>query len=247
MRELIAEPAKPERDAESVSGPVSETAAATGAATTGVTGTTPAAGMSAERDGSGTAGEEYADRLSALSLQRWKTALDVQRPYRWNLRRLNLGRVLDVGCGIGRNLTHLGGNGVGVDHNAASIAQCTKLGLKAYTSAEFQQTAYAKPAMFDSMLLAHVLEHVDESVADEIIAEYLPFVRPGGSVVFITPQERGFPTDPTHIRFVDFAAMKNHAERAGLSVQRAYSFPFPRPAGKVFTYNEFVQVARVPE
>lgn len=244
MRELIAEPTKPGHDAESGSGSVPEATSEAGAS--GTTGA-PASGMSAERDGSGTAGEEYADRLSALSLQRWKTALDVQRPYRWNLRRLNLGRVLDVGCGIGRNLTHLGGNGVGVDHNAASIAECRKLGLTAYTSADFHQTAYAKPGMFDSMLLAHVLEHVDESVADEIIAEYLPFVRPGGSVVFITPQERGFPTDPTHIRFVDFAAMKGHAERAGLSVQRAYSFPFPRPAGKVFTYNEFVQVARVPE
>ena len=32
----------------------------------------------------------------------------------------------------------------------------------------------------------------------------------------------------------------------GLTVEKQYSFPFPRFAGKVFTYNEFVTVARKP-
>jgi hypothetical protein len=40
--------------------------------------------------------------------------------------------------------------------------------------------------------------------------------------------------------------MRAHAERHGLTVERAYSFPFPRMAGKVFTYNEFVMVGRLP-
>jgi hypothetical protein len=34
------------------------------------------------------------------------------------------------------------------------------------------------------------------------------------------------------------------ARALGLSVRRQYSFPFPRFAGRAFTYNEFVTVAR---
>ena len=52
----------------------------------------------------------------------WKKALNVQAPYRWNLRRQRLGRTLDVGCGIGRNLETLDPGSVGVDHNEHSVA-----------------------------------------------------------------------------------------------------------------------------
>lgn len=197
-------------------------------------------------DGSGTAGRDYAERLVRLQTVAWKQLLDVQRPYRWNLQRLNLGRVLDVGCGIGRNLTHLGGNGVGVDHNVDSIRIARERGLSAYTPAEFHASDRAVPAGFDSMVLAHVMEHVDREVADAIVVEYLPYLRPGGKVVFITPQEVGYRSDDTHVRFVDLAELGRHAARAGLDVVTAFSFPLPRPAGKVFKYNEFVLVARAP-
>ena len=63
---------------------------------------------------------EYAQRLQQLQQARWKLALDVQRPYRWNLERLCSGRVLEVGCGIGRNLRNarrLMITPVGVDTN----------------------------------------------------------------------------------------------------------------------------------
>ncbi|MFL6167554.1 MAG: class I SAM-dependent methyltransferase [Ornithinibacter sp.] len=196
--------------------------------------------------GEATAGSEYAQRLTRLETARWKQLLDVQRPYRWNLRRLNLGRTLDVGCGIGRNLKNLGPGAVGVDHNAHSIAYCRELGLTAFTTREFFEGAQGQPESFDAMLCAHLLEHVSQQVADDIVAQYLPFVRPGGQVVFITPQEVGFRSDETHIRWVDREVTRAHVEHHGLMVVRAYSFPFPRPVGKVFKYNEFVTVARKP-
>ncbi|TNM42767.1 class I SAM-dependent methyltransferase [Nocardioides albidus] len=205
--------------------------------------------MSEELDrdrGSATAGADYAERLRRKENAAWKRALDVQRPYRWNLRRLDLGRTLDVGCGIGRNLRNLGGDSVGVDHNADSIAVAREAGLTAYTTTEFWETGLGAPGSYDSLLLAHVLEHVSSEVADSIVREYLPCLRPGGKVVFITPQEVGFRSDHTHIRWVDKAGLLEHAEALGLSVQRSYSFPFPRPLGKVFKYNEFVQLATWP-
>lgn len=193
-----------------------------------------------------TAGSDYAERLYRLSNARWKRVLDVQRPYRWNLKRLDLGRCLDVGCGIGRNLKSLGAGSVGVDHNETAVAICRRQRLTAHTRDEFFGAGTFQPESFDSMLVAHLLEHLDGETSDRLIRDYLPFIKPGGKVVFITPQEVGFRSDPTHVRWVDHDVAGQHARRAGLHLDRTYSFPFPRPVGKLFIYNEFVTVAHKP-
>ncbi len=75
---------------------------------------------------------------------------------------------------------------------------------------------------------------------------YLPFLKPGGRVLFITPQERGFRSDATHITFTDWAALERLAGDLGLVVEQEWSIPFPRWVGKVFTHNEFRLIARKP-
>ncbi len=191
-----------------------------------------------------TADEEYAERLRRLEGARWKRILNVQAPYRWNLRRLHLGRVLDVGCGIGRNLAHLDPGSVGVDHNAAAVAVARERGLTAYRVEEFLASQYARPYTFDSMLLAHVVEHMSASEARDVVSMYLDYIRPDGRIVFITPQEKGFASDPTHVRFVGFAELAELAASLGLRIIDRYSFPLPRWAGTIFTYNEFNVIAR---
>ena len=77
---------------------------------------------------------EYAQRLQQLQQARWKQILDVQRPYRWNLERLCSGRVLEVGCGIGRNLRilhRLLAAPIGVDTNPESALVASEEGLRA--------------------------------------------------------------------------------------------------------------------
>jgi SAM-dependent methyltransferase len=193
-----------------------------------------------------TEGVDYTDRLRRVTGARWKRLLNTQAPYRWNVRRLGLGRTLDIGCGLGRNLAHLGGNGVGVDHNPTSVQVARAQGLTAFTIDEFLASAYARPDTFDSALAAHLVEHLTEDQAREVVGRYLPYVKSGGRVVFITPQERGYASDATHVRFMDFAGVGALAADLGLRVQRQYSFPFPRALGKLFTYNEFVVVAVKP-
>ncbi len=191
-----------------------------------------------------TAHQDYTNRLVRLRSRRWKRAAFVQAPYRWNVRRLHLGRTLDIGCGIGRNLQHLGADGVGVDHNANSVAVARSLGLTAYTPEEFLASGDCGQASYDAMLLAHVVEHMDRDGAAGILAEYLRFLKPGGRVVLITPQEAGYRSDDTHVRYVDFDGLADLAGTIGFAVIRQYSFPFPRMAGRIFRHNEFVAVTR---
>ncbi len=186
----------------------------------------------------------YAERLQRLSQRGgWlRRVIDPQRPYRWNLRRIHPGFVLDIGCGIGRNLNHLDGNGVGIDHNVACVAACNAAGLRAFEPDAFLASEFAVPQRFDSLLLAHVIEHMTAAEAETVLSTYLPFVRADGRVIVITPQERGQASDATHVRFFDEDAVRVLAEHLSLRVMSIRSFPFPRFAGRAFTYNETVSV-----
>ena len=193
-----------------------------------------------------TTGAQYTEHLSgSVGARRgWRRWVDPKRPYRWNIRRLGLGRVLDIGCGVGRNLGHLDGNGVGVDHNPTSIAAARARGLVAYTSDEFAGSADAVPRSFDSLLVAHVLEHLSIDEATALVREYLPYVRADGKVVIICPQARGQRSDPTHTTFMPPAVITSVLADAGVTVTRTASFPLPRAAGRWFTHNETVVVGR---
>ena len=189
---------------------------------------------------------DYAERLRSKQTLWWKRLLHVQAPYHWNLRRQGLGRTLDVGCGIGRNLGVLQPGSVGVDHTAEAVGLARSMGYQAYTGQEFLDGDLAVPAAFDGLLLAHVIEHMDHEQALSLLRDYLPFVRPGGRVFLVCPQERGYASDPTHVWFAHDTDLAELAGTLGLEVERSSSFPFPRWAGKLFIYNEFCVTARVP-
>jgi 2-polyprenyl-3-methyl-5-hydroxy-6-metoxy-1,4-benzoquinol methylase len=190
-----------------------------------------------------TSGDDYAERLVTLSSARWKQLLDVQRPYRWNIARLNLGRALEVGCGVGRVLAALGDTSVGIDHNARSIDITRERGLTAWTTDEWATCPDAVESSFDSLVLAHVLEHVDAPTGTQLINDYLPYLRPSAQLLLICPQERGYTSDATHVRFLDRADLEATVRTAGFTPTRSWSFPLPRSAGRAFTYNETVVLA----
>src|SRR5687768_11064125 len=98
---------------------------------------------------------QYTERLIKLQGTWWKR-LGPQALYGWNLRRLKPGFMLDIGCGIGRNLLHVKGYGVGIDHNAYSVEHARTMGLTAYTTEDFKVSPDDQPARFDSLLMSHV-------------------------------------------------------------------------------------------
>lgn len=189
----------------------------------------------------------YSKKLVVESFIWWKKIFNVQAPYRWNLRRLKPGFTLDIGCGIGRNLAHLDGNGIGIDRNPYSIEIAKSRGFKACTVSEFDRSLWNKPGTFDSILVSHVLEHLDEKSGGKLLKNYLPLLKERGKVIIITPQEAGFHSDATHKEFMDFTKIHRLLQNVGLKILRSYSFPFPRFLGYIFKDNEFVVVGTLQQ
>ena len=190
-----------------------------------------------------TTSASYTTRLRTRSGVWWKRVLPVQAPYRWNLRRQGLGRTIDLGCGIGRNLVALEPGSIGIDHNPDSVARCRELGLTALTPQEWQTSEHRRPGTFDGLLLAHVVEHLSPEAGRDLVAEYLPYLRPGGRVFFVCPQESGYASDASHVFFADGEHLVSLAVELGLRPESWSSFPLPRAAGPLFTYNEFCLLA----
>lgn len=190
------------------------------------------------------ADDAYAQRLTSLQQAKWKQVLDVQRPYRANLQKVCEGEVLEIGCGIGRNLRNLQGRITGVDPDTASIAVAKAAGLNAMTIDEFEEMQRTTPRTYGTLLFSHVLEHVTDEENDALFAQYLPYLAPRGRIVIECPQEVGYRSDATHIAWMDFPAIARRLERNGITVEREYSYPFPRVVGKVFIYNQFVTLGR---
>lgn len=190
--------------------------------------------------------EAYAARLVRKQGAWWKRVLSVQTPYRWNLRRQHLGRTLDVGCGIGRNLVALADGSVGVDHNQESVSIVRRRGMQAFTVEEWRNMPRDQVGLFDGVLVAHVVEHMSRDDARGLLDDYLPYLRPGGKLFLVCPQEKGFASDSTHVTFTTGDDLVELARGAGLEPRASYSFPFPRRAGQWFPYNEFCLLATKP-
>lgn len=194
---------------------------------------------------SGLRDDDYARRLWVSESAPWKRFFDVQGPYRRHLRALNLGFVLDLGCGVGRNLVNLGGRtaGVGVDRDPEAIRLASGRGLDVFLTSAFAVSAYAVPGRFDSLLVSHVIEHLTFDEGAELVRQHLEYVKPGGRVVFITPQPAGFRSDSTHVLYYDPPKLERLASALRLDRLTLTSYPFPPAVGRLFPYNEWILVA----
>lgn len=185
--------------------------------------------------------KHYTERLMRLQSQPWKQKLGFANPYGIHIRNIVAGPTLEVGCGIGRVLNFAPQIMVGVDRNAESVQVCRRRGLQAYCPEEFF-AHYRGRAPFRTLLLSHVVEHMTVDEAVGLVKMYKPFLTSDARLILITPQEKGFASDVTHVEFMDFAKLATICRETGFQVRNSYSFPFVRALGKAFIYNEFVTI-----
>ena len=156
-------------------------------------------------------------RLAADQPYRWLTVWvekrwpEAERVNRTNRRRghvtarLCRGRVIELGCGRGHLSGMIAARGhevVGVDHNQSKIA----LARHTYPGVEFHAADIAElcfpEGSFDTVVLAEVLEHVDEPAGARFLAVAWGLVRRGGRLIVSVPNEDCIP-HRNHVRVFD--------------------------------------------
>ena len=185
----------------------------------------------------------YSDRLTGIAQRRWKRIVAPLNPYKFHVRLISVSNVLDVGCGIGRNLDYLvNSDAIGIDHNIQSVEIARQRGFTAFTDTEFLELNHK----FNTILFSHVLEHMNPEEAIGIVSKYLGCLNPGGRLIIICPQIKGQKSDPSHVYFCDFQFLEQLVESQNLEIVMSYSFPLPNFFGRWFVYNESVVIAKKP-
>lgn len=110
-------------------------------------------------------------------------------------------KILDVGCGYGRNLRTLRAAGyknvTGVDVNPEIVKANLTSGLDAMTTKVFHKTK----DKFDAILLSHVVEHFTPEALLKFLDYYLKRLVPGGYLIIATPLHSAyFYDDFDHIK-----------------------------------------------
>ena len=110
-------------------------------------------------------------------------------------------RILDVGCGYGRNLDLLltagYANTIGVEINAEIVKNNKERDIPCLTVDEFNQFG----GEYDIILMSHVIEHFAPTELKMFMDEYLDHLVPGGYLVIATPLlSDGFYDDFDHVK-----------------------------------------------
>lgn len=94
-------------------------------------------------------------------------------------------KILDVGCGTGKNLESLKKFGEiwGIDNSLEAIKFCKKRGLENIKLASASETLF-KSNSFDAVTMLDVLEHTDDKKA---LTEIYRILSPGGIVIITVP------------------------------------------------------------
>lgn len=105
------------------------------------------------------------------------------------LDRAGLGakpRILDAGCGTGRNLVDLSrrGEASGVDGSELAVSYCHERGFTDVRQSLLGSLPF-EDASFDAILLADVIEHIDDDAA--ALRELRRVARPGAKLALTTP------------------------------------------------------------
>jgi len=94
-------------------------------------------------------------------------------------------KILDIGCGAGKNVEELSKIGLtwGIDNSSEAIKYCKKRGLKTVILGDAKSINFSSSS-FDIITLFDVLEHTDDR---ETLREVYRLLKPGGLLVISVP------------------------------------------------------------
>jgi SAM-dependent methyltransferase len=127
-------------------------------------------------------------------------------------------RLLDAGCGTGRNLAEYGapGRATGVDPSASAVAFCRARGIEGVTQGAIEELPFGDGS-FDLILATDVLEHVERD--DRALAELRRVAAPGARLLVTVPAYRWLWSQHDdshhHLRRYTVGALSERARRAG--------------------------------
>lgn len=134
---------------------------------------------------------------------------------------------LDIGCGRGEWLENLREHdwaAYGYDINAAMVANCQANGLNVMLGDAVAHLRSLPEASLDVLSGFHIVEHLPFDLVLELFAESLRVLKPGGIVIFETPNPENlmvgghtFYLDPTHVRPIPPALLAFVADDAGFA------------------------------
>jgi len=180
---------------------------------------------------------EYQTNRSGL--RKW-----VRKLYLESAARQLQGPTLDFGCGVGELLERLPAGSRGLEYNEATVKFCREKGLQVDSYDGFtdgwQLSTLPTGAHFESMVISHVLEHLDQPTV--VLSRLLDAsaklaVR---RVLVIVPGRAGFALDPTHRTFIDLAMLSNpELTDNGFRLCQSRYFPGNSAAlGNAFPHHE---------
>ncbi len=116
-----------------------------------------------------------------------------RRRFVWGLLRRagvsSASRILDAGCGTGRNLVEFGrlGPAEGVDFSEEAVAFCRRRGLAGVRQATVEELPFPD-GRFDLIIATDVIEHLDDD--RRALAELRRVAAPGARLVITVPAYR---------------------------------------------------------
>ncbi len=158
----------------------------------------------------------------------------------WIVRRLRsaTGRVLDIGCGIGALVPHIGEDRfIGVDYRPDGLSHTRRqFGRARLCAARADQLPFAD-ASIGAVTAQHLIEHVPAPA--EAVREWARVLAPGGVMLVLTPNRRfRDPTvfdDPTHVTLFDGPELARLLIGQGLKItdHRTLGLPWFRHGSSV--------------
>lgn len=189
-------------------------------------------------------GTEFDDTYTRYQTERSRLRKLVRALYLKSAKRKLAGPCLDFGCGVGELLAMLPPGSKGVEYNQASVAHCRRRGLSVEwydgVKDDWQLTALPPEWRFESLVISHVLEHLQDPMY--VLARLLAGGERRGvrRALVIVPGRAGYRIDATHRTFVDLEMIRAAGlERHGWRLTRSGYFPGNmRAIGDWFPHHE---------